>query len=137
MESYEELLKKARSELPEGAGKADRLVVPKVVGHIEGNKTIISNFTQIAQTLRRPVEHLLKFINRELAAMGEIRKNNFAVFNTKLSATRMNEKIQEYVDIYVVCRTCGRPDTKLTKETGVTIMSCQACGARQSIASKI
>ena len=136
MDSYEELLKKARNELPEGAGKADRLVIPKVIGHIEGNKTVISNFTQIAQTLRRPVEHLLKFINRELAAMGEIKKT-FAVFNTKLSATRMNEKIQEYVDIYVVCRTCGRPDTKLTKESGVTIMSCQACGARQSIASKI
>lgn len=137
MENYEDLLKKAISELPEGAGKTERLVVPKVIGHIQGNKTVISNFAQIAQTLSRPIEHLLKYINRELAAMGEIKKNNFAVFNTKLSATRMNEKITEYVDTYVVCRTCGRPDTKLNKESGVTIMTCQACGARQSIASKI
>ena len=136
MDSYEDMLKKARSELPQDVGTGERFVVPKVVGHLQGNKTVISNFTQIAQTLGRPVEHLLKFINRELATMGEIKKN-LAIFNTKLSATRMNEKIQEYVDNFVICRTCGRPDTKLHKESGVTLMTCQACGARHSIASKI
>ena len=31
MESYEDLLKKARSELPEDIGKGERFVVPKVV----------------------------------------------------------------------------------------------------------
>lgn len=136
MESYEELLKKARSELPSDVGTGERFVVPKVIGHLQGNKTVISNFIQIAQTLGRPVEHLLKFINRELAALGEVKKN-LVIFNTKLSASRMNDKIQEYVDTYVICRTCGRPDTKLHKESGVTLMTCQACGARQSIASKI
>ena len=136
MESYEELLKKAKTELPEDLNKGERFVVPKVIGHIQGNKTVISNFLQIAQTLRRPVEHLLKFINREMAAMGEVKKN-LVIFNTKLSAIKMNEKIQEYIDNFVICRTCGRPDTKIQKEAGVIIMTCQACGARQSIASKI
>jgi translation initiation factor 2 subunit 2 len=136
MESYEDMLKKARSELPEDIGKGERFVVPKVIGHIQGNKTVISNFIQIAQTIGRPVEHLLKYINREMAAMGEIKKT-LAIFNTKLSANKMNEKIQAYVDNFVICRTCGRPDTKLHKESSVTIMTCQACGARQSITSKI
>lgn len=135
-ESYEELLNKGFEELPDDINKAERFKVPKVKGHIQGNKTIISNFLHIAQTIGRPPQHLLKFINRELAALGEIKKTA-VIFNTKLQASRINEKIQEYVDTFVICRTCSRPDTKLHKESGVTIMTCQACGARQSIVSKI
>lgn len=136
MDSYEELLKKARSELPEGAGNGDRFEVPKVKGHIQGNKTIVNNFHQIAQTIRRPEAHLLKYVNRELATMGEVKKNA-VLFKSKIPAARLNEKIQSYVDTFVICKTCHRPDTKLEKEGGVTIMICQACGARHSVSSKI
>lgn len=136
MEDYQALLKKARNELPEDTGKGDRFEVPKVKGHIQGNKTIVSNFLQIAQTIRRPAVHLLKYVNRELATLGEI-KNTSVIFKSKIPAARLNEKIESYVDSFVICKTCNRPDTKIEKEGNVTMMTCQACGARQSIASKI
>ena len=56
---YEDLLKKARKELPESVFEKERFEIPNVRGHVQGNRTIISNFAQIAATLRRPVEHLL------------------------------------------------------------------------------
>ena len=136
MESYEEMLKKAQADMPEDVGKGERFEIPKARGHIQGNKTIISNFLQIAQTFRRPPEHLLKYVNRELAALGEIKKN-VVIFNTKMPASRFNEKVISYADSFIICKTCGKPDTKLSKEAGITILKCQACGSRYSVSSKI
>lgn len=56
------MLEKGRKELPEHILKSERFEIPKVKGHIQGNRTIISNFQQIAEVLGRPAEHLLKYI---------------------------------------------------------------------------
>ena len=64
---YETMLKKAREQLPESVFERERFEIPKVRGHLEGNKTVISNFPQLASSLRRPVEHLLKFLFKELS----------------------------------------------------------------------
>jgi translation initiation factor 2 subunit 2 len=134
--NYEEMLERGKKSLPEIVIATERFNVPKVAGHLEGNKTIISNFFQIANTIRRPPEHLLKYINRELAAKGEFKKQ-LLVFNTKLPSAKMNEKLQQYVDEYVICRECGKPDTKIYKEGTITFIRCQACGAKHSLASKV
>lgn len=130
------MLKRGKESLPEISVSTERFVVPKVKGHIEGNKTIISNFLQIASLLNRAPEHLLKFISRELAAKGEIKKQ-ILVFNTKLASSKINEKIEQYVEQFVICKECGKPDTKIYKEGIVTFMRCQACGAKTVINSKI
>jgi len=136
MQSYEEMLDLAKKKLPEDALSKERFTVPKVLGHIEGSKTVVSNFGQIADTLGRPAQHLLKYIQKELATPGELRKNA-VIFLTKLNASRLNEKVQQYTDEFVICKECGKPDTKLTKDGSVYFIRCQACGARHSITSKI
>jgi len=130
------MLERGKNKLPENTMVTERFTVPKVTGHLEGNKTVISNFLQIANTLRRTPEHLLKYISRETAAKGEI-KRQLLLFNTKIPSSKINEKIQQYVDEFVLCKECGKPDTKLSKEGVVTFIKCQACGARHSINSKI
>ncbi|GIU69359.1 MAG: translation initiation factor IF-2 subunit beta [Candidatus Woesearchaeota archaeon] len=134
--NYEEMLQRGKKNLPEITTTSERFVVPKVTGHIEGNKTVISNFFQIASTIGRPPEHLLKFISRETAAKGEIKKQ-LLIFNTKLSSSKINEKIEQYVEQFVICKECGKPDTKLSKEGIVTFIRCQACGAKSVVNSKI
>jgi len=133
---YDAMLERGKKFLPDVATATERLTLPKITGHLEGNKTVVSNFFQIASILRRPPEHLLKYINREMAAKGEI-KRQLLIFNTKLSSSKMNEKVQQYMDEFVICKECGKPDTKLYKEGTITFMKCQACGARHSISSKI
>jgi len=132
---YEKLLKKARKELPESVLKTERFEIPKVKGHIEGNKTIISNFEQIANVFVRPVEHLLKYVLRELATPGEMRKGAL-IIGRKISASIVNEKIERYANEFVICPECKKPDTKLVKEGKVTSMKCLACGAWHPIKSK-
>lgn len=130
------MLNRGKSKLPETVVSSERFTIPKVTGHLEGNKTVISNFLQIANTIRRNPEHLVKYINRETAARGEIKKQ-LLVFNTKLPSQKINEKIQQYVDEFVICKECGKPDTKLSKEGVITFIRCQACGAKHSVKSKI
>lgn len=132
MTDYEELLKRAKSQLPEVSTGVDRFVIPNVRGHIEGNKTIISNFIQIAQHMGRQPEQVLKFVLKELATPGEIKKQ-FVVFGTKVSAARINEKIKKYAETFVICKECGKPDTKINKEGDVYFLKCTACGARHSV----
>ena len=136
MQSYEKLLKKAKKELPEVTEATERFEVPKVKGHVEGNKTIVSNFQQIATSLQRKAPHLLKYVLKELATPGEI-KQKVVVFGSKVSASRINEKIYQYAETFVFCKECKKPDTKLFKEGNVYYIRCQACGARHSVFAKI
>lgn len=132
---YEALLTKARDELPEDSEKGERFEVPKVKGHLQGNKTVVSNLGQIAAKLSRPLPLIVKYIEKQLATKAII-EGNFVIFNAKLSAKKINERIQRFTDQFIICKKCAKPDTKLTKDTGVYILRCQACGAKYSIPAK-
>ncbi|MFC2135754.1 translation initiation factor IF-2 subunit beta [Bacteroidota bacterium] len=133
---YKKMLEKGKKELPNIVSEHERFNIPKVRGHLEGNKTIVSNFAEIAKTLRRKPEHILKFILKELATPGDMR-NNGVIFGTKLAASKINEKITQYAETFVLCKECVKPDTKLSKEAGAYFLKCQACGAKHSFYSKI
>ena len=137
MEEYKKLLEGVRKELPKHIFEKERFGIPKVRGHIQGNRTVISNFLQIANMLGRKPESMLKFVLRELATPGEIKKSGSVIIGSKVPASRINEKITQYANSYVFCYECGKPDTKIEKEGNFSFMKCTACGARHSIKSKV
>ncbi len=136
VQEYEKLVENAYAHLPETVSKEERFIIPKIRGHIQGNRTVISNFYQIADMLGRKPQHLLKFILKELAAPGELKKNG-VILGSKIPAMRINEKIERYVELFVLCKECKKPDTKLLKEGNFVFMKCMACGAKQSVQAKI
>ncbi len=133
---YEKALKRARENLPEAVFEKERFEIPKVRGHLEGNKTVISNFRQIASSLGRPVEHLLKYVLKELATPGDLRPSGL-VMGTKIASSRINDKIKQYANEFVFCHECGKPDTQLLKEGELLYLKCQACGAKKPVKAKI
>ncbi len=133
---YEKMLARADDVLVDTSKQQERFVIPNVVGHIEGNKTIISNLAQICNTLGRKMPHFLKFLNKTLATKGNVR-GNVVVFMSKIPATKLNEKIKEYADTYVFCKECSKPETELTKKNDVIFLKCKACGAKYAPKSKI
>lgn len=137
MEDYTELLEDVRRELPEHVFRKERFEIPNVKGHIQGNRTVISNFLQIATVLRREPNGMLKYILRELATPGEIKKSGSVIIGSKIPASRINEKIGQYANIFVFCYECGKPDTKIEKEGDFSFLKCTACGARHVIKSKV
>jgi len=136
MENYEQLLERAKSNLPEIKQSTERFEMPKVVGHIQGNKTIISNFTNIIKSFNREQEHLLKFLLRELASPGNIDGPRL-ILGRKISSSLINSKIEQYANEFVLCPICKKPDTILTKEERITMMKCTACGAKNPVRTKI
>jgi len=132
--TYDEMLKRAYNVLPKNVFEKKRFEVPRVQGLIQGNKTIVSNFNQISDYLSRPPEHLLKFLLRELATSGSV-EGSHIVFTGKFKSSDLNEKIDKYVNEFVICRECGKPDTKLLKEERLTFMKCMACGSKRNLRS--
>lgn len=129
---YEALLKRGRDALPESVQERGRFEIPKVVGHIQGNKTVISNFNQIASALGRDLNHILKFIFKALATPGKVVGTN-VLLGAKISASRINDTIRQYANEYVLCAECGKPDTKLVTEGKVSSLRCAACGAKRPV----
>ena len=126
------MLLEGRKRLPNEVSKKERFEVAKVKGHIQGNTTVISNFHQIVQDLGRSKEHVLKFLLKELATPGDVTKSAL-ILRRKVSATSVNEKTQKYAKKFVICIVCGKPDTKIMKEGGVSFVRCMACGSKNPV----
>ncbi|MEM4703274.1 MAG: translation initiation factor IF-2 subunit beta [Candidatus Pacearchaeota archaeon] len=135
MDDYEKLLNEAYSKIKK-VESAERFEVPKVESMIEGTKTLVFNFLNICSVLRRDCQHLSKFLSKELATQIIVEKER-TIFNRKLNAQQINEKIQEYVKEFVICHECKKPDTELIKEKGFLFLHCLACGAKHSVRAKI
>ncbi|MBU2562529.1 MAG: translation initiation factor IF-2 subunit beta [Nanoarchaeota archaeon] len=136
MTTYEKLLDEAYEKVKQVNVASERFQIPKIEGHFEGKKTILTNFFQIASHLRRNPEHFQKFMLRELAASGQ-KEGDRLVLNIKVPSTKINLKVEQYVKEFVICKECGKPDTELTKEDRLTFIHCLACGAKHSVRSKI
>ncbi len=132
---YEKLLDKAYSKVKK-VETSERFEIPKVDSFVEGSKTVVSNLQQTASFLRRDLDHFIKFLSKELATQIII-KGDKAIFNRKLMPGQINDKIQDYVEEFVLCHECKKPDTELLKEKGFLFLHCLACGAKHSVRAKI
>ncbi len=127
-DSYEQLLKKAL-EKAKARTSGERFEMPKADVATQGAQTALKNFSQIAAALRREERHMLKYLSKEMAAPAHI-EGGRAIFQGNLQPRMMQQKLESYVKEYVLCGECGKPDTKFVKEGSVTILKCEACGAR-------
>jgi translation initiation factor 2 subunit 2 len=129
---YEALLNRAHEKLPKTEATGERFEMPVVETAIQGNQTIIKNFSQICESLRRDPKHILKFLTKELATPANF-DGSRAIFQAKLPSNLIQKKLESYVKEYVICKVCGRPDTKLLKEDRISFSKCEACGAKTSV----
>ena len=136
MEDYKKLLESAYKEVKPIKDSGERFEIPKIQGHAEGTKTILTNLPQIASTLRRDQEHLLKFLLKELATSGKI-KDNRVILQRRIPSAKINEKIEQYTNEFVLCKECKKPDTEIIKKDRFSFLHCLACGAKHSVRAKI
>jgi len=132
MRSYEELLKKAISELPKEVVKRERFEIPKAIVHREGSRTIIKNFSQLAKSLNRSEEHLYKYMVKSLGTAGFLESGR-VVLQGKFTEEEIQKEVDSYVRDYVLCKECGSPDTVFVKEERVLFLRCTACGAKHPV----
>ncbi|MBM3232039.1 translation initiation factor IF-2 subunit beta [Candidatus Pacearchaeota archaeon] len=132
MESYEQMLDAAYKKIKVVQTSSERFEIPKVKGQVSGKNTFITNINEIASYIRRPVENLAKFLQKELAVSGVLEKDRL-MLKTMLNSAKVNEKIELYVKEFVLCTECKKPDTEVISEKGVKFKHCLACGAKSPI----
>lgn len=132
MTGYEDLLKRARKDLPTETLETKRFEMPKFDSFIQGTKTIVKNFTDVARTLQREPEHLLKYLLGEVGSFGEISGHRL-ILKAQKSPDFLNSKLESYANEFVLCEQCKKPDTEIRKEEGVLRIKCKACSAKYTI----
>ena len=131
-EDYFALLDRAKEQLPEVAESHERFSIPELEILQEGKMTVVRNFIDVTDTLRRDPQHVLQFLLRELGTPGNL-EGRRVVLKSKISAGHITDKIQNYTDTFVICSECGRPDTKMVKEGRTLVLECEACGAHRPV----
>jgi len=129
---YDELLKRARGQVPEVTIKKERLELPRLYVTMVGMRTTIGNFKEISDTLDRDPQHILKFLTREMATAATYHDGR-AIFQGKFPRDTFERLLQRYMEGFVTCPVCKRPDTKIMKEKRLSFTVCNACGAKSSI----
>ena len=131
---YEELLRRARSQIPPKVFEHKRFEIPKPRSFVIGMRTVIHNFKEISDTLNRDPQQVLKFLSKEMATAGTI-EGTRAIFKGKFGRNTIERLINRYTEGFVTCPVCKRPDTKIVKERRLYFLVCEACGARSSVRS--
>lgn len=132
MQTYEKMLENVYQNLPEKQKKKERLEVPNFTSFVEGRTTIIKNFKQVADTLRRNPQHMVKYMTRELGTPINL-DGKRAIAKSRIRRSQLDSALDGYVKEYVICNECGKLDTKLTTFEGVKYKRCEACGARAPV----
>jgi len=134
---YGKLLERAREGLEDVMQNAERFSPPKPeILHEGSKKTIIRNFSEIVDALRREENHLYKFLLQELGTAGSVDKRRL-VLQGRVPEKKINERIKLYIETFIVCQECNRPDTAFLR-TGRTLnLHCEACGAKRPIRTNL
>lgn len=132
MSSYEELLRRVKEGLPETTGGKERFQVPEPDVLLEGSTTVLRNFADICDVINRDPQQVFAFLLREFGTAGSL-EDRRALFKVRLSQEQVNGRIRSYVEEYVLCAECDRPDTHIVKEDRIAILQCDACGARRAL----
>jgi len=133
LEDYEYLLDRLYKKVPPRSGSAEYQIPSPEIIRI-GNQTIIRNFRDISQRLKRDPQLVARYLQRELAAAGSYDPGSGQlVLNIKVSRRVVNQFLQIFLRNYVRCPTCNSIDTRLRREGKAWILVCEACGAEQPV----
>jgi translation initiation factor 2 subunit 2 len=132
---YKKLLKKVQENISSREIDDERFKLPKAEIFYEGNTTLIKNFDKIIDAINREGDHVMKFLLGGLGTSGELGGGR-VVFQGKIPAKQIQDKLKEYIDTFVMCSECNRPDTHLVKQGRTVLIRCDACGAIRSVKSR-
>ena len=132
--NYDALLDKAIKELPDILKEHSRFEKPVVESIIQGKITVVRNLGELAKAINRDVDLLSKYLIKELGTAGTHDAQHLTL-KGQFREPQIQERFDAFLEEFVLCSECKRPDTKITREERINFLVCEACGARRSIGS--
>ncbi|NYZ77237.1 translation initiation factor IF-2 subunit beta, partial [Candidatus Micrarchaeota archaeon] len=91
------------------------------------------NFKAVCDKVRREPQLIIKYLTKELAVPAEMQGERL-ILQRKMSGDILNKKLEEFVNSYVICKECKRPDTHIQDAgRGIRMLICESCGAKGTI----
>jgi len=133
LKDYEWLLERVYEKIPPRSGPGGlELPEPQIIR--VGTQTIVKNFREISQRLKRDPDLVARYLMKELASAGSYEEGSGQlVLNVKVSSKVLRQLLDMFVKNYVKCPTCGSIDTHIEKRGKVWVLVCEACGAEQPL----
>ena len=126
------MLDEVYEKMPKKVLTKERFEPPSFQSSIQGKQTFIVNFKEVADTLRRKPLHLLKYISKEMATSGDI-SGRRVILKGKFSTDQLNSRLTHYIEEYVLCKECGKPDTAFITFQNAKYKQCEVCGAKAPV----
>ncbi|KAJ9475233.1 Eukaryotic translation initiation factor 2 subunit beta [Pseudozyma hubeiensis] len=138
--SYQELLgrvfKTLRAQNPALSGDKKKFtMVPPQVARDGSKKTVFANVVDICKRMHRQPEHVIQFLFAELGTIGSVDGSQRLVIRGRFQPKQIENVLRRYITEYVICKTCKRPETKLSKENRIFFVTCEKCGSQRSVAA--
>ncbi len=131
--NYEWLLDRLYKKVPPRSGSTEYKIPEPQVIRI-GSQTIIRNFRDVSEKLKREPQLVAKYLQKELATAGSYDSSSGQlILNVKVSKRVISQFLNIFFKNYVRCPTCGSVDTRLEKRGKTWILICEACGAEQPV----
>ena len=116
-----------------------KLVIPppQLIGLSSNKKTMICNFSTIVSIINRSIDHVKFYFFSELNAKGSIDSMNRLIIKGKFVQRQIESIFKKYINEYVICDSCKKSDTILTKDqvTRIYFMKCNICNSSRSVES--
>lgn len=129
------MLERAKDKLPKDVAEHERFQLPEADILYEGKSTVLRNFKDIVDVLRRDERDVTQYMLREIGIAGSLEERRL-VFKGRVTRQQVDDKLASYVGTYVMCSECNRPDTHLDRDGRTLILKCEACGAHRPIRVK-
>ncbi len=131
--NYEAMLSRVYQNLPATSKENVRFEIPSPETMIQGTKTIIKNFSTIVKAIKREEKHVFKYITKETASAGAVADGRLYL-NGRFNSMQVNRFFSNYLNQFVYCPICKKPDTHVAERSGIRQLKCEACGALSSVA---
>lgn len=92
-----------------------------------GGNTELSNINIISEQLKEDVELIIRYIKKKINTNIN-KKNDLHIINKILTKNELEDIIEEYIKIYILCKACLNPEFSKTKTKKEEIRICKACG---------
>ena len=99
--------------------------------NVNGGSTELSNINIISNQLGDDLELIIKYIKKKINT-NITKKNDLHIINKILTKNELEDILEEYIKLFVLCKSCLNPEFSKTKTKKEEIRTCKACGTSRN-----